>query len=206
MTIIILIITCAISILAFSNQELMRKLIFNPYMVTRHKEWWRFVSSGFIHADWLHLFVNMFVLYSFGQMVEAYYSQVFDEKGLYYYAVLYIGGIVIAITPSYAANKENMAYNSLGASGAVSAVVFAGILFQPLGGIGFMFLPGLDIPAFIFGFLYLAYSWYMDKKGDAHVNHNAHFWGAIFGVLFTILLKPKIAVYFINQIISFGSN
>ena len=200
MTNIIVIITAIVSIIALSNREIMYKLIFNPYMITEKGQWYRFITSGFIHADWIHLIVNMIVLWSFGRVVEQYYAYIFDEKATLYYVLLYLGGIVISITPSYKRNKHNIAYNALGASGAVAGVLFTAILFQPLQKI---YLYGLlGIPGIIAGVAYLVYSWYMDKKGGDFINHDAHFWGAVFGVVFTIALKPTVAVYFIDQLFS----
>jgi len=201
MTNIIIIITVLVSITAFYSQELMHRLIFNPYMITERKQWYRFLTSGFIHADWVHLFINMLVLWSFGNVVERYYAAIFEEKGSFYYFLLYIGGIVIAITPSYSRHKHNAGYNALGASGAVAAVLFAAILFQPMAKI---YLYGVfGLPGIVLGIAYLGYSYYMDKKGGDIVNHDAHFWGAIYGVLFTILLKPTVVLHFLDELTSF---
>ena len=198
MTYIIIGITLLFSILALSNEQLMRKWIFNPYLVNHQKQWYRFFSSGFIHADWMHLFVNMFVLYSFGQVVESYYGEVFQEKGGYYFVLLYLGGLLISSGPTYAKNKDNAWYNSLGASGAVSGILFAAILFNPWQKIYFWGIIG--IPGILLGPLYLFYEWRSGQKGGDHINHDAHFWGAIFGVVFTIILKPAIAIHFFNAL------
>jgi membrane associated rhomboid family serine protease len=198
MTTYILAVTIILSITALNNEQVMRKMIFNPYLIQHKKEWFRFITSGFIHADWMHLIINMLVLYSFGGVVERYYNEVFDLKGEYYYGLLYFGGMLIAVAPSYAKHKNDPGYNALGASGAVSAVIFTAILFNPLQKIYLYGVVGL--PGIVLGPGYLAYSYYMSKKGGDHINHDAHFWGAVFGVLFTILLKPSIALYFINEI------
>jgi membrane associated rhomboid family serine protease len=202
MTEFIVIFTAIISLLAFYNHELMYKLIFNPYMITERRQWYRFVTSGFIHADWMHLIINMLVLWSFGKVVEEYYNEIFESKGTWYFILLYLGGIVISITPSYKRHKHNAGYNGLGASGAVSAVLFAAILFQPLQKIYLYGLIGL--PGILMGVAYLVYSYYMDKKGGDNVNHDAHFWGAVYGVIFTIALKPAIFLYFLDQLTSFS--
>ncbi len=194
-------ITVLLSILAFYNSDVMARLIFNPYMVTERKQWYRFISSGFIHADWIHLAVNMLVLWSFGNVVERYFVSIFEEKGLFYYLLLYLGGLLISITPSYKRNMHNAGYNALGASGAVAAVLFAAILFRPLDKI---YLYGIiGIPGILVGVSYLAYSYYMDKKGGGNINHDAHLWGAVFGLLFTILLKPTIFLHFLDQLTAF---
>jgi len=198
MTLYILVITIILSITALNNEQVMRKMIFNPYQIQHGNEWFRFITSGFIHADWMHLIINMFVLYGFGGVVENYYNQVFEGKSEYYYLLLYFGGMLIAVAPSYAKHKNDPSYNALGASGAVSAVIFTAILFNPLQKIYFYGIIGL--PGILLGPAYLAYSYYMGKKGGDHINHDAHFWGAVFGVLFTIALKPTIALYFINEI------
>ena len=198
---IITILTCIVSIVAFYNRNLMYRLIFNPYMISEKGQWYRFFSSGFIHADWIHLIINMIVLWSFGQVVEQYYAAVFEEKGAYYFVLLYLGGLLISITPSYKKHKHNAGYNALGASGAVSAVLFAAILFQPMQKVYLYGIIGL--PGIFLGVAYLIYSYYMDKRGGDFVNHDAHFWGAVFGVLFTVLMKPSIAIYFIDQLTAF---
>jgi membrane associated rhomboid family serine protease len=200
MTIYIIIITALISISAFSNQNVMSKCMFNPYIINKNKEWYRFISSGFIHADWLHLIINMFVLYSFGTQVEMIYEGVFGAVGKFYFIMLYLGGLIISVAPTYKKNKENPYYNSLGASGAVSGVLFAYILFNPWSKIYLYAIIG--IPAIIAGVAYLFYSQYMNKKGGDNVNHDAHFWGAVFGFLFTFALKPSLISYFFEQLLN----
>lgn len=196
---IIIALTAITSILAFNNRSLSEKLLFSPYMISRHRQGYRFLTHALVHGDWLHLLVNMFVLLSFGQMVEMYFNLFFGIKGAYLFSLLYIGGIVLSSTPSYAKYKTDQYYRALGASGAVSAIVFASILIQPLSPIKFAFLP-VDIPAFIFGTLYLIYSAYMSRKGNDNIGHDAHFWGAVFGIVFTGILKPQLFTGFINQI------
>lgn len=198
LTLILTGLTVVISLIAFSNETLMRKWILNPYMVHHRKEWWRMLTSGFLHADFLHLFVNMFVLYSFGRAVEHYYAGVFGEMGSYYFLALYIGAILVANAPSLAKHKHSAHYNSLGASGAVAAIMFAAILFNPWSKV---YLFGvIGIPGIILGPLYLFFEYQQGKKGGTGINHDAHFWGAIFGVLFTIALKPSIFMIFINEL------
>jgi len=198
MTNIIVFITVAISILAFYRDDIMAKFIFNPYMVSVRKQWWRFFTSGFIHADWIHLLINMLVLWSFGNVVEEYYAAIFEEKSGFYYFLLYFGGLLISITPSYKRNLHNAGYNALGASGAVAAIMFTAILFRPLDKI---YLYGvIGFPGILIGVGYLVYSYYMDKKGGDNINHDAHFWGAVYGVIFTIALKPSIVLHFIDQL------
>jgi membrane associated rhomboid family serine protease len=198
-TTILVIITCVISFLTFRNPVLRERLIFNPYVIHQRGQWYRFISSGLIHADWLHLLVNMFVLYTFGQIVEANYMEVFgDEKGTYYYLLLYFGGMALSIGPTFSKHKNDPGYNALGASGAVAAVMFAFILFHPMKK---LYLYGvLGLPGILFGALYLGYCYYAGRKKSDFINHDAHFWGALFGFLFTIVLNPQIIRIFISQL------
>jgi len=190
-TIVIILVTVAVTILAFNNHELFRRLAFNAYDIKHFKNSYRFVSYALIHADWIHLLINMMVLYSFGSVVETYYGFYFGNKAILYYLLLYIGSTAISTLPSYGKHKDDYTYTAVGASGAVSAVVFASIIFDPLSKI-YLFLIPIGIPAIIFGVLYLAYSWYMGKKNIDNVGHDVHFWGAIFGFMFTIVLKPSL--------------
>jgi membrane associated rhomboid family serine protease len=197
-TIILVVVNCLVSFLAFQNRALQQRLIFNAYVIHQRGQWYRFITSGFIHADWMHLIVNMFVLYTFGQIVETDYAEIFADKGTYYYLLLYFGGLAISIAPTYAKQKENPGYNSLGASGAVASVMFAFILFHPMEN---LYLYGLiRLPGILFGALYLGYCYWAGKKQRDFINHDAHFWGALFGFAFTIILKPAVIQFFINQL------
>ena len=198
-TYIIIAITSVFSVIAFQNHLAFHKYLFNPYTIYRNKEWYRFFSHAFIHADWMHFLMNMFVLYSFGALVERYFDVLFDSKSTFYYILLYLGGIMASSIPGFEKHKNNLYYNSVGASGAVSAVVFSSILINPGQTLMFMFFP-FPIPAVVFGILYLVYSWYMSKKGMDNIGHDAHFWGAVFGLIFTIILKPTLALFFIEQV------
>jgi len=190
-TIIIIALTAIVSVIAFSNQELFRRLAFNAYDIKHFKNSYRFLSYALIHADWIHLLVNMMVLYSFGRIVEAYYGFYFGTKGILYYILLYVGGTALSTLPSYGKHKDDYHYTAVGASGAVSAVLFASIIFDPMSKIMIFPIP-IGIPAIMFGPMYLAYSWYMGKKNIDNVGHDVHFWGAIFGFVFTIILKPAL--------------
>jgi membrane associated rhomboid family serine protease len=190
-TIVIIALTAIVSLIAFNNRELFRRLAFNAYDIKHFKNSYRFLSYALIHADWIHLLVNMMVLYSFGRIVETYYGIYFGLKGILYYILLYLGGIALSTLPSYGKHKDDYSYTAVGASGAVSAVLFASIIFDPMSKIMIFPIP-IGIPAIIFGPLYLAYSWYMGKKNIDNVGHDVHFWGAIFGFVFTIVLKPAL--------------
>ena len=201
MTTFFIIITVIVSAIAFQNHSLYSKLIFNPYTINSQKQWYRFFSSGFIHADVIHLIINMLVLYSFGGIVENFYSDAFGERAGLYFIILYVSSIMISLIPTYNSHKLNPSYNGLGASGAVSAVVFSLILFDPVHRLclyGFICLPGI-----IFGLVYLVYCFYMGKRGGDNINHSAHLWGAIYGFSYTFLLKPSLLMDFFEKLIYF---
>lgn len=199
-TIIIIIITCLVSITAFYNREEMDKMIFWPALIRQKKQYYRFITSGFIHADWLHLGFNMFTLYFFGRIVEQYFRELFGPG---VFILFYLLSMIAADIQTYVKNRGNYQYRSLGASGAISAVLFASILFNPWAKI-YLFIIPIGIPAFIFGFIYLAYCVYMSKRGGDNINHNAHLWGALFGILFTIVLEPRVASFFLQQLLAGG--
>ncbi len=198
-TILIILVTAAVSIASFGNRELYKRLLFNAYDIKHFKNGYRFFSYALVHADWIHLLINMMVLYSFGQVVETYYGIVFETKGIFYYLLLYVGGTVLSTTPAYGKYRDDYSYSAVGASGAVSAVVFASIVFDPLNKI-YLFLIPIGIPAIIFGSLYLVYSWYMSKKNVDNIGHDAHFWGAVYGFLFTIAMKPTLFLHFLREL------
>jgi membrane associated rhomboid family serine protease len=199
MNIVIIIITSIISLLAFYNRELFDRMKFNAYAIKHHGQGWRFFSYGLIHADFFHLFINMFVLYSFGKVVMDTYLANFGSKGYLFYGLLYIGGIIFSVLYDFGKHKENMYYNAVGASGAVSAVLFASILIFPTARLIVFPIP-FPLPAIIFGVIYLVYSAVMARKGNDNIGHNAHFWGAIFGLAFTIAVKPAFVLSFIQEI------
>ncbi len=185
-TIVILILTCIISFTAFSNQKVIDDLIFYPPAITQRNQWYRFVTNGVIHADIGHLAFNMFSFYMFGEYVEKYFMALFDERGKILFLAMYITALPVCLIPTYLQNKDNYHYRSLGASGAVSAIVFAGIFLDPTIKIGLIIIPPI-IPGFIFGPLYLVLSAYMAKRGGDNINHSAHFWGAVWGIVFVII-------------------
>ena len=190
-TILIIAITAIVSIIAFGNHQLFRRMAFNAYDIKHFNNSYRFISYALVHADWIHLLVNMMVLYSFGRVVENYYEMLFGTKGMLYYILLYVGAAALSTLPSYGKHKDNYSYTAVGASGAVSAVLFASIVFYPLGKITIFPIP-IGIPAILFGPLFLVYSAYMSKKNIDNVGHDVHFWGAVFGFVFTIVLKPAL--------------
>ena len=186
LTLGIIVITCLVSFSAFSSEKILNDLIMYPVEVKAKNQWYRFLTSGLLHGDWMHLIFNMVTLFMFGQYVENGCEQL---SGKWMYLVLYFGGMVVADIPSYLKHQNDYNYRSLGASGAVSAVVFTGILFDPTNRIGFFFIPPI-IPAYIFGPLYLMYCIYAAKQSNDNINHDAHLWGALFGLAFPLALHP----------------
>ena len=185
-TITILLLTCVVSFTGFSNQKVMDDLIFYPPAIARQNQWYRFISSGLIHADFLHLAFNMYTFYMFGDIVEKTFGQVYGSSAKVCYVLLYVTSLIVCLLPTYLQHKEKYYYRSLGASGAVSAVIFVGIFLYPTMKLQIFPIP-IDIPAFIFGPLYLGVSAYLAKRGHGNINHSAHIWGALYGIVFLII-------------------
>ena len=186
-TLILVIITALVSISGFSRPKVIEDLIFYPPAVTHHNQWYRFFSCGLIHADWGHLIFNMLALYLFGKGVEEAFVDLIGSSGRYVYLLMYVSALLISLLPTYFKNKENYNYRSLGASGAVSAVIFAGLMLAPETEVFIFFIP-IPIPGFIFAPLYLLISAIMDRKGNTNINHSAHIWGAVYGLAFIIIM------------------
>ncbi|MCD6347200.1 MAG: rhomboid family intramembrane serine protease, partial [Bacteroidales bacterium] len=184
MTIVFIVLTAGLSILAFNRREILYKYQFNAYQIIHRKQYLRLILHGFLHANWTHLLVNMLVLYSFGRSLEMYFQHIFGKMAPIYFSALYLGAILIAPLYSLVKNRNNSFYNAVGASGAVSAVVFAAIFFDPWNKIYFFGL--LPIPGIIFAILYLVYSWQMSRKEGDNIAHDTHFIGAVFGFIFPI--------------------
>ena len=193
---LIVAITCVVSFLAFNNSVLRGQLLFHPLTISRKKQWYRFITSGFIHGDGMHLAINMFVFWSFGNAVEqGFYPNALGDNSLILYLMLYFGGIVISSIPTYLKHQSNANYSALGASGGVSAVVFSVIVFAPWQN---LYLYGLiAIPQILAGAAYLYYSWHMDKKGGDNIGHMAHLSGAIWGFVFTCCMNFDLLPSFI---------
>jgi membrane associated rhomboid family serine protease len=185
-TITLVIITVLLSIAAFNDSRLADKLILWPARMHRPNEYYRLLSSGFIHADWMHLIFNMLALFSFGQNVETLYLYVGITPWLY--VLMYLSGIVAASLPSFYKHRENPYYRSLGASGGVASVLFASVYFAPWQMMRVLFI---RMPNIVFAVAYLVYSAYMSKRGGSTINHDAHFWGAVWGFLFTLAVEPS---------------
>ena len=201
MTIITILVTILVSIYGFQNKQFFDKLLLNPYRLIQKKEFYRVISHGFIHADWTHLLVNMFVLFSFGKAIELYLGNLknlgYIHSIQFHFILLYLGGIIVSSLPSIIKHRNDSWYNSLGASGGVSSVVFASIFFNPLNIIYLYFIP---IPGIVFGILYLVYSQYMSKRNKDNVNHEAHFTGAVFGFVYPLIIHPGLIKIFLSQL------
>ncbi|MEQ1678821.1 MAG: rhomboid family intramembrane serine protease [Chitinophagaceae bacterium] len=193
-TLIIIIVTSVISISAFSSQKIIDDLIFYPPAITQRKQWYRFFTCGLIHADYGHLIFNMLSLYFFGEFVEEKFVDIFEDKGKLFYLLLYVLALFVSLLPTFGKHKNDYHYRSLGASGAVSAVVFAGLMIAPYVEVGFFFIPPI-IPGFIYAPLYLLISAWMERQGGGNINHSAHIWGAIFGIAFIIVVGKFVANY-----------
>ncbi len=201
LTIVIVAITVLVSWRAFNDRNLLERLILWPPAVERRKQYDRLLTHGFIHADWMHLAFNMITLWSFGTAVERVFSEWITPVG---YVLFYLSAIVVAILPTYLRHRRDANYRSLGASGGVSAVLFAFILFDPWSKLVIFPIP-VPIPAFLFALLYVGYSIWMDRRGGDNVNHSAHLWGAAYGVLFTLLMEPRVFGHFTQSLFHSGS-
>lgn len=204
-TIILIAITVVVSLIGFGSHSTVDDLIFYPAVIQSKKQYYRFITYGFIHADLMHLIFNMYAFYLFGDFIERAFMALFgDQQGLVLYVLMYLLALIVCVIPDYIKYRNNYQYRSLGASGAVSAVVFAYILLNPLQGIGLIFIP-FGIPGFLFGILYLVISFFLGRKKGSVINHNAHLWGAIFGIVFLAVVSKLLSDYpviesFIGQI------
>ncbi|MEP6673604.1 MAG: rhomboid family intramembrane serine protease [Ferruginibacter sp.] len=189
----ILAITVLVSLVAFNNEELKNNCLFYPYAMTSPSQYYRFFSHGLIHADYIHLFFNMFTLYSFGKAAE---YLLFSKTE---YIILYVSALVASSLFDFIKNKHNPRYAALGASGAVSAIIFSTLILDPWAK-GVAIFGVIAIPNIIFAVLYLFYCAYMSKRGRDNIGHNAHMWGAIYGFAFTALLNPDLFKSFIDKL------
>lgn len=182
----------------------MAKWIMNPFTTNRNREWWRFITSGFIHSNYMHLGFNLLVMHSFGGQVLNVFSQpnYFGKAGPIFYLLLFVLGVIVSDIPTYFRNKDNPAYNSLGASGGVSSIVFAFVILFPMSELGLLFIPFFKLPAFVFATLYMIYSHFQGKRGTDNINHSAHIWGSVFGVVFISVLRPESLLDFFRTLLS----
>ncbi len=206
-TLLIITVTSLVSIVAFQKREIFEKWLYNPFMVVKYGQYYRIFTHALLHGGWMHLFFNMYVLYMFNQDhvyvnyqsygVESSFEQAFGNWHYALYLGLYLGAIVAASVPGMIKHRNNIGYRSIGASGGVSAIVFAFILFHPTHELGLLFIP-FGVPAFIFGPLYLILESVMNRRGGTGIAHDAHIWGGVFGFVFPILLKPQLFFDFIE--------
>ncbi len=189
---VILIITCIVSLVAFYNENIYVQFMLHPYSVSRGKRLYGLITSGFIHKDWMHLIFNMLSYYFFAGILET-------NLGHWQFGLLYMVSLILSDLPSVNKHKEDYGYHSLGASGAVSAVIFGAILFDPLQPIYIMLIP-IGIPGIIFAILYLVYCNYASKHARDNVNHDAHLFGALSGLMITIILHHQVLPEFVHTI------
>lgn len=194
-TLILIAVTCAVSFTCFENRRLLDSLLFWPPGV-RKGEYWRLVTHGFVHADGQHLLFNMITLFFFGRAVETFFVSYIGLAG---FALFYLGGIVVAMLPSWWAHQNNPQYRSLGASGAVSAVLFAYIFMAPWSTIYVFIIP---VPAIVFAALYIGYSYYAFENKLDSINHSAHLWGAAYGIVFALIMEPGLWQHFIGNLLA----
>lgn len=199
-TLVLVALTCVVSILAWKRPRLFNGLIFWSPAVTRGKEYWRLLTYGFIHADGQHLIFNMVTLFFFGSAMEGHFTQL----GLPWpvgFVGFYLSALLVSIVPTWLRHRHDPNYRSLGASGAVSAVLFAFILIQPWSLIIVFVVP---VPAIIYAVFYVGFSLWMERRGTDNINHSAHLWGAGYGVLFTVMLEPRVIAHFFERLVNPG--
>ncbi len=193
---IIIAVTCLISWIGFKDRAFQYRWSLNPYQARRKNRYTPYLSYGFVHADFPHMLFNMITLFFFGRFMETVFNAHFGGFGYY---LFYLGGIVFSILPWALPRRNNPRYSTLGASGAVSAVLFAYILLQPWSILYVYFIP---VPAILYAVLYVTYSMYLDRKGGDNINHSAHLWGAAYGVIFTALVEPGALSSFLGKLLS----
>jgi len=195
-TFIIIGITAITTYASFQNNETLHQLLFYPARMKERGEWWRFITHGLVHADFMHLIFNMLTLYFFGRNIEALFAGLFGN--MFVFPLFYLAALVVSSIPSYIKHKDHSWYRSLGASGAVSAVLFATIVFDPWQTLMLNFF--IPVPAILFAIGYVWYSQRMSQQGQDNIGHDAHLWGALFGFIFPLVMKPAILPYFLQQL------
>lgn len=187
-------VTAIISFIGFQNRALFERYMFNVGAVKRG-DFIRLISSGFLHADWMHLIFNMLTLYFFAPIV-------LEVFGSITFLLIYFGSVLAGNLFSLLVYKDQGHYSAIGASGGVSGILFASIALYPHIGIYIMFIP-IPVPGYIFGLLYFAYSAYMmlNPRQYDNIGHSAHLGGAAVGLLCAIILAPKLAMQNILQLL-----
>ena len=193
-TLAIIAVTALVSFLGFNSRTIIERLILWPPAIDKNNDWYRLATYGLIHADFTHLLFNMVTLFFFGLATEKFFAA---QLGPYGFLFFYVLGLVVSILPTYLRHRHDPNYRSLGASGAVSGVLFAFILMQPWSTIIIFVIP---MPAIVYAFLYLGYTIWSDRQRKDHINHSAHLWGAVYGVVFTILVEPRMAGVFVERL------
>ena len=194
LTIMLVAATVLVSWLAFNNHRLLDRLMLWPPAIDRQHQYDRLLTHGFVHADWQHLLFNMITRSFFGRAVEGVFTDLIGAVG---FLLFYLSAILVAILPTYLRHRHDSRYRSLGASGAVSAVLFAYVLLAPW---SLIFVFVLPVPAILYAVFYVGYSIWMDRQGNDNINHSAHLWGAGYGVLFTLVMEPRVFPYFLQQL------
>ncbi|GAB3246393.1 rhomboid family intramembrane serine protease [Larkinella harenae] len=197
-TLAIIVITVLVTLYGWQNESFLESTVLNPQKVFRRGQWYRLLTSGFVHADLGHLAFNMFTLYFFGTLIEQIFGALFGESGSIYLLGFYLIAIVVSDLPTLIRHRDRANYNSLGASGGVSALLFGAIMFVPTENIRIMGV--IPIPGFIFGAIYMAYSFYESRQGRGRINHDAHLFGAIFGIIVVVVLYPPVISHFVSQV------
>lgn len=201
LTVILCVVIFAVSVWAWNSPALFQKLVHYPYLESRDKSYYRLLTSIFLHGSWLHLLVNLFVFWTFGQAIESQFAYLFGPQlGKINFILLFIFSGVISDLPTTFKYRDQPSFRSVGASGAISGIMFSYVLFYPLEN---LYLYGIiPIPGIIAGVLYLWYSNYAAKKEGGRIDHNAHFYGAVSGLVITILLYPPVVLSFFQQLMS----
>lgn len=198
-TVIIILITALTSFFGFKNPQLLNRWMFTPYLIKNRGQWDRFILSGLIHKDGIHLLFNMFTFYFFGSVVEQFLMYKFGYLlGTVTFVIFYLVAIIVSDIPTYIKHKTHSYYHALGASGGTAAAVFSSIIIMPLADICLFGI--LCLPGFFLGALFLIYSYVQAKKGEDGINHDAHLYGAVFGIIFVLILSPASAIHFLDQI------
>lgn len=197
-SLIIVLITIGVSVFVFYNRIWFDKLSLRPYLMRQKGQWYRLFSHVLVHADWAHLLVNMYVLFIFGKVCEVYFAHFFPLQPHLYFLLLYLSSIVVSSIYTIIKHGKNKYYSAVGASGAVMSIVFTSIFFDPWNKLWFLGL--IPVPGIVFGVLYLAYSYYMGKKNIDNIGHDAHFAGAIYGLIFPVIIDFSLLNNFIQKL------